>query len=259
MEKKSQQDQRRIERQFQIEEERLLQQKLREMSIQEQQEYEKQLEKEKEESRSSIPEVGKKKFNPVLYTSPLINEGLIVGPANELFQQMNDMIKSSADYDDETKRELAARLFHTANNSDTKEKALARIRKMVQMICEHPDEKKYREVKRQHPLYADTVIPAIGGELFLLLIGFEIAEVPEKGEVIRLIEGVELDLLPFYIEVLEKDQQPLELHIYRHAKLYFLNENAKIEPIKMPDWTYKVSGAELAALQKEREQETEWW
>lgn len=172
---------------------------------------------------------------------------------------MNDVIKESGDFAHEQKQELAARLFHTANSVDIKEKALTRIRKMIQMICENPEEKKYREAKRQHPLYTETVLSAIGAELFLLLIGFEIAEVPEKGQVIRLIEGTEIDLLPVYLETLDTAAKPLELSVYRHAKVYFLADNAKVEPIKVPDWTYKLSATEVTALQKEREREAEWW
>ena len=130
---------------------------------------------------------------------------------------------------------------------------------MIQMICENPEEKKYREAKRQHPLYAETVLPATGAELFLQLIGFEIAEVQEKGQVIRLTEGADIDLLPVHLELLDTPPKPLELSVYRHTKIYFLADNAKVEPIKVPDWTYKLSAIEVTALQKEREREAEWW
>ena len=80
--KKAQEDARRRERQMKIEEERLLRQQMGEMSIHEQQEYEKKIREQENDFNETQPV--KKKLNPVLYTSPLLAEGLIAGPANEV-------------------------------------------------------------------------------------------------------------------------------------------------------------------------------
>ncbi|KAE9553137.1 hypothetical protein FO519_003654 [Halicephalobus sp. NKZ332] len=256
-EKKAQKDALRLERQMKVEEERLLQQKLGEMSIQERKEYDKKLQEEKGNSNVEVQNI-KKKLNPVLYTSPFLAEGLIAGPANEVFQQLVDVIKES-NFELDKKLELAARLFHTANSSEVQGKARDLITKMVGNICANPEEKKYREVKRQNRNYVENVLSAIGAELFLLLVGFEIAEVPEKGQVIRLAEEIDVNFLPGQLEILNNPGNPLELSVYRHSKVYFLADNAKVEPIQVPDWTFKLSGAEVAALQKEREKEAEWW
>ena len=176
----------------------------------------------------------------------------------QIFALINDTIAASTNLPDELQREHAARLFNTANSSQIKENALVRIRKMIQMIVENPTEPKYREIKRSHKLYADSVLPAFGAELFLKLIGFEIAESPEKGEVVRLKDGIEIDLLPCYLDILETSKTPLELHVYRHTKVFFLAKDAKIEPIEVPEWTYHLSGEDVQKLQKEREREVEW-
>jgi hypothetical protein len=255
-EKQAEIEQRRRERQMKIEEERILERQMAELDVNERQEYEKKMQNVRKSSDDEV----KKNLNPVLYTSHLVNQGLIAAPAQNMFALLVDSISASTNLEEDAQRELAARLFNTANSSQAKENALIRIRKMIQMIVENPTEPKYREIKRSHKLYADSVLPAFGAELFLLLCGFEIIENhPQKGQIIQLKEGIEIDLLPFYMEMLETTKIPLELHVYRHAKVYFIAKDAKIQPIEVPEWTYHLSGEEVAAIQKQREKEVEWW
>jgi hypothetical protein len=254
-EKQAQDEKRRRERQMKLDEERVLERQMAELDFKEREEYEKIIRNERKSSDNET----KKNLNPVLYTSPLVNQGLIAGPAKDMFVLLVDTIAASTNREEDVQREHAARLFNTANSSQVKENALIRIRKMIQMIVENPTEPKYREIKRSHKLYADSVLPAFGAELFLKLIGFEIIENPEKGEVIRLKDGIEIDLLPCYLDMLETSKTPLEMQVYRHAKVYFIAKDAKIQPIEVPEWTYHLSGEDIAAIQKQREKEVEWW
>jgi hypothetical protein len=254
--KQAQEEARRRERQMKIEQERILERQMADLDVNERLEYEKKMKSEGSSTNTPPP---KKNLNPVLYTSPLVNQGLIAAPAKDMFNLLVDTLTSATDLDEDSQREHVARLFNTANSSQVKENALIRIRKMIQMIVENPTEPKYREIKRSHKLYAESVLPAYGAELFLKLIGFEIAESPEKGEVVRLKDGIEIDLLTFYLEMLESSKTPLEMQVYRHAKVYFIAKDAKIKAIEVPEWTYHLSGEEVAAIQKQREKEVEWW
>lgn len=65
-----------------IEEERMLERQMAELDFKERQEYEQKMNK---GEGSSGKNETKKKLNPCLYTSPLVNQGLIAGPAKDVY------------------------------------------------------------------------------------------------------------------------------------------------------------------------------
>uniref|UniRef100_A0A7E4UL27 UBX domain-containing protein n=1 Tax=Panagrellus redivivus TaxID=6233 RepID=A0A7E4UL27_PANRE len=252
--KKEENEIRRRERQLEIEKERELQRRLGDMSVEEREVFE-QTQKPPSEP---VPQA-KQKFNPVLFTSQKINDGKIAGPGRELFTLYLDAIIQDPNLSDEDRRFEIVRLFQTANTAKVKEAATTRIAKVINNLVAHPEDPKYYQLRIENNAFKEHVWPAIGAEQFFIYCGFERLTTEDKGDVLQYPSGKDTTVLIPYIEELTTPQPPLQVDVYRHAKAYFLDKNAKIVPIEVPDWTYNLSGEDVKRMQQEREAEVEWW
>lgn len=181
----------------------------------------------------------------MIFRCPMVNDEVL--PRSEWKVKIKKFLYEQL----ETERGLTACLIIL--NCNTKEKSsqcIETLTKYIENIIQHPDEEKYRKIRRSNRIFADKVAPCEGALDFLLAAGFIEQTIDDEPYLIYLDENNPngIDELKELVEALHNSEViPLELD--RNIQVLLPSQAKKSE---LPPDFYRISQEELKREQQLR-------
>nr|CAB3267481.1 UBX domain-containing protein 6-like [Phallusia mammillata] len=139
-------------------------------------------------------------------------------------------------------------------NPDKIEAATATINKYLSNVMAHPDEEKYRKIRKNNRVFSEKVSSVEGCEEFLEACGFKRSLDGTDDEIYFVLNEVNVEVLKSNLEQLDKIEPPT-IRIHRDAKVLQFSSQSTFEDV--PENFFSLTSEEIKAEQQHRSQELE--
>jgi len=202
-------------------------------------------------------EIASKVVEAVLHVCPVCPTVL---PHKEVQEHLHDCLKRELEGEPLM---ISVTIIHTLNKDKGMiDNCVHVLGQYLQNLIDHPEEEKYRKIRKSNKAFIKKVSPVLGAEEFLLKgCGFELKTLPyeSNGENIEEEFFVLNEVLASNSEQLLiskqmlNDAEPLEIHLDRNMRLY--EPSTQANKMDVPSSFYTLTSAELKKEQTDKSKE----